>query len=162
VDELRERALSGALEEDLGWREVRAGEVIDVPPGTIHAIGGGLTLYEIQQPSDLTYRLFDYGRGRELHLEKSLQVAVRRPMDGAVAPRSVGVGRWELLRSPSFVVERLEVPAARAWSGGPAALTVVAGDLRVGGEPVRLGETVVVDGPVELGGAGDVLVGRSA
>ncbi|MFN7143673.1 MAG: type I phosphomannose isomerase catalytic subunit, partial [Myxococcota bacterium] len=73
-DELRERALSGAIEQDLAWLPVKAGDVIDVPPGTVHAIGGGVLFYEVQQPCDLTWRLYDWGRGRELHLDHALEV----------------------------------------------------------------------------------------
>ena len=51
-DDLRRLALSGEIEDHLAWFPVAAGDVIDVPPGTIHAIGGGVTLYEVQQPAD--------------------------------------------------------------------------------------------------------------
>src|SRR5262249_1702914 len=72
--ELRQAALNGTLENRPCWREVQPGDALFVPAGTIHAIGPGLTLCEIQQHSDITYRLFDYGRPRELHLEKALDV----------------------------------------------------------------------------------------
>ena len=55
--------------------EVKPGDAFFVPAGTVHAIGAGLALCEIQQHSDITYRLYDYGRPRELHLEKAMQVA---------------------------------------------------------------------------------------
>ncbi len=58
---------------------VRAGQTIYVPAGTVHALGPGLLLYEVQQRSDLTYRLYDFGRGRPLHLEKGLEVAHLQP-----------------------------------------------------------------------------------
>lgn len=74
-ERLRESALSGEIEELLNWVDVTAGDAFFVPAGTVHAIGGGLALCEIQQYSDITYRLYDYGRPRELHLDKALQVA---------------------------------------------------------------------------------------
>jgi mannose-6-phosphate isomerase len=74
-DRLRESALNGEIEELLQWVDVKAGDSFYVPAGTVHAIGGGLALCEIQQYSDITYRLYDYGRPRELHLEKAVQVA---------------------------------------------------------------------------------------
>jgi len=74
-EKLRESALSGEIEELLNWITVEAGDAFFVPAGTVHAIGGGLAICEIQQHSDITYRLYDYGRGRELHLDKALQVA---------------------------------------------------------------------------------------
>lgn len=79
-----------ALERALARVEVAAGTVILVPAGTVHAIGGGILLAEIQQPSDCTYRLFDYGSGRELHVDAALGAArvgarprVWRPGDAA-------------------------------------------------------------------------------
>jgi mannose-6-phosphate isomerase len=74
-DRLRQLALSGEIEQLLNWTDVQAGDAFFVPAGTVHAIGGGIALCEIQQHSDITYRLYDYGRPRELHLEKAVQVA---------------------------------------------------------------------------------------
>jgi mannose-6-phosphate isomerase len=74
-ERLRESAESGEIEHLLNWMDVTAGDAFYIPAGTVHAIGGGLALCEIQQHSDITYRLYDYGRPRELHLEKAIQVA---------------------------------------------------------------------------------------
>ena len=68
-ERLREAAQSGEIMELLNWVPARPGDTFFVPAGTIHAIGGGLALCEMQQHSDITYRLYDYGRPRELHLE---------------------------------------------------------------------------------------------
>lgn len=66
---------NSAVDELMNFYPVQKGDFITVPAGTIHAIGGGVTLLEIQQASGITYRLWDWGRqGRELHLEKGLQV----------------------------------------------------------------------------------------
>ena len=59
----------GSIEQLMEWRPVAAGDFVFVPSGTIHAIGAGISLLEFQQNSDVTYRLYDYGRPRELHLE---------------------------------------------------------------------------------------------
>ena len=70
------------LEDLLHEVPVSAGDVIFVPAGTVHAIGGGVMLYELQEYSDITYRMYDYGRltaagiPRELHIERSLDVAI--------------------------------------------------------------------------------------
>jgi mannose-6-phosphate isomerase len=72
---LRAAALDGTIERMLNWVDVKQGDAFFVPAGTVHAIGPGLALCEIQQHSDITYRLYDYGRPRELHLEKAIQVA---------------------------------------------------------------------------------------
>nr|MCU0256293.1 class I mannose-6-phosphate isomerase [Vicinamibacterales bacterium] len=74
VDEAREAARTGAIEGLLAWHPASAGDTFLVPAGTVHAIGAGLTLVEVQEPSDVTYRLYDYGRPRELHLEHGLTV----------------------------------------------------------------------------------------
>ena len=84
-ERLRETALSGEIEQLLNWTEVQAGDAFFVAAGTVHAIGGGLAICEIQQYSDITYRLYDYGRPRELHLDKAVQVA----FTGASDPKSV-------------------------------------------------------------------------
>lgn len=80
-DDLRLAIANGSLEQLIDWRPVRSGDWFHIAPGTVHAIGGGVTLIEIQQDSDTTYRLFDYGRPRELHLEQGLAVGKARPFD---------------------------------------------------------------------------------
>ena len=79
ADELRAAALDGSIEALIDWRPARAGDIWYNPAGTIHAIGPGLVVAEVQQAVDLTYRLYDYGRPRELHLDAGLAVALGRP-----------------------------------------------------------------------------------
>lgn len=74
-EELRDAALDGSIVDAIEWRPVRAGDFFYVPPGTIHAIGGGISLLEFQQNSDATYRLYDYGRPRPLHLDDGVAVS---------------------------------------------------------------------------------------
>jgi mannose-6-phosphate isomerase len=78
-DALRRAALDGSVEQLIAWRPVARGDFFLVPPGTIHAIGAGISLLELQQNSDVTYRLYDYGRGRDLHLDDAIAVARRDP-----------------------------------------------------------------------------------
>lgn len=78
-NELRSAALDGSIEELIDWRPVRAGDFFYVAAGTIHAIGGGISLLEFQQNSDATFRLYDYGRPRSLHLDDAAAVADRGP-----------------------------------------------------------------------------------
>lgn len=144
-EQLRERARSGAIADDLDWREVFPGQVYDVPPGTIHAIGGGLTLYEIQQPSDLTYRLYDYGRDRELHLDKAVEVAITTPAGAPLTPVPVGPGRTRLISGAAFVLERWALPALpHVTLDRPHALTVIDGEALIGDDAVAAGDTVVL------------------
>lgn len=75
ADELRSAALDGSILDLIAWRPVRRGDFFYVPAGTIHVIGGGISLLEFQQNSGVTYRLYDYGRPRELHLEDGVTVS---------------------------------------------------------------------------------------
>jgi len=77
--EIGAAARDGSIEERLAWHEARAGDVFFLPAGTVHAIGPGLALVEIQQTSDTTFRLYDYGRPRALHLDRALAVASGEP-----------------------------------------------------------------------------------
>lgn len=78
-DELREASLSGEIEQLMDWKPVKAGDWFYIPAGTVHAIGAGVTLVEMQQNADITYRLYDYGRPRELHLDRGVAVSDAKP-----------------------------------------------------------------------------------
>jgi len=84
VSEQRLRAAIGdeTVESLLNWVPAKPGDTFFAEAGTVHAIGAGIALCEIQQNSDVTYRLYDYGRGRDLHLEKGLAVASTGPYEG--------------------------------------------------------------------------------
>ncbi|MDW8053517.1 MAG: class I mannose-6-phosphate isomerase [Anaerolineae bacterium] len=107
-------AQSGALHEKLAAVSVHAGDVILNLPGTIHALGPGIVLYEIQQSSDLTYRLYDWGRpastGRALHLRQSADVSVLEPLTTHILrpiPLAQGENEGEqLVHTPYFTTER--------------------------------------------------------
>lgn len=75
TDELLNAARTGAIQQLIEWHPVEQGMLFHIPPGTVHAIGAGISLVEIQQNSDITYRLYDYGRPRELHLINGADVA---------------------------------------------------------------------------------------
>ena len=103
-ERLRELAESGEIERFLNWVEVHPGDTVFVPAGTIHAIGPGLALCEIQQYSDVTYRLYDYGRGRDLHLDRSIDVAVPAGYE-----KPVGVPEGYIAYCPYFAVRPFRV-----------------------------------------------------
>jgi mannose-6-phosphate isomerase len=83
-EELRGAALDGSIEQLMDWRPVSAGDFVFVPAGTVHAIGAGISLLEFQRNADVTYRLYDYGRPRALHLDDGLAVATAAPFAGPV------------------------------------------------------------------------------
>lgn len=78
-EELRTAALDGSIEDRMEWKPTRAGDFWALAPGMVHAIGAGVTLIEVQQNADITYRLYDYGRPRELHLDDGVAVSVAEP-----------------------------------------------------------------------------------
>jgi mannose-6-phosphate isomerase len=104
--EAMERAIhEGTLESKLNYVPVKAGDMVYVEAGTIHAIGPGMVVLETQQYSDTTYRLYDYGRPRELHLKDGLAVTKAQTKSGLVAPVERD-GFTRLISSPYFVVDR--------------------------------------------------------
>jgi mannose-6-phosphate isomerase len=93
-------------EQLLNWIEVRTGEMIYVDAGTVHAIGPGVILVETQQNSDTTYRLYDYGRPRELHVEQGLAAMKEVTNAGKVEPWVTHENRVVLIGSPCFLVAK--------------------------------------------------------
>lgn len=109
-ERLKAAAQTGEIEHLLNWKTVRAGDVIFTPAGTVHAIGAGLTICEIQENSDITYRLYDYGRPRELHLEHGARVSHLGPHREQPKPTPLNHWRDELVVSEYFRIERLSAP----------------------------------------------------
>ena len=103
---------SRTMETLLEHVPVSVGDMLFVDAGTVHAIGPGVVLLETQQTSDVTYRLYDYGRPRELHLEKGLQVIKPKTQAGKVAPRKMD-GFTRLIEQKYFVVDRFELGATK-------------------------------------------------
>lgn len=101
------------MEHLLNWMDVRQGEMIYVDAGTVHTIGPGPVIVETQQNSDTTYRLYDYGRPRDLHIEEALEAAKERTHAGKVVPaQSVtekGRTQLNLVTSPSFIVDKFRL-----------------------------------------------------
>jgi mannose-6-phosphate isomerase len=93
---------------------VKAGDVIYVPAGTVHAIGAGISLLEVQQNIDVTYRLYDYGRPRELHLDEGMKVAKPLPYPDEFATRAGESGNRALISVPAFTLLCVEGPCEEA------------------------------------------------
>ncbi|MBV9085783.1 MAG: class I mannose-6-phosphate isomerase [Acidobacteriaceae bacterium] len=115
-DEFESSIESGEIENLLDWRPVERGDVIFTPAGTVHAIGARLTICEIQQNSDITYRLYDYGRPRELHVEHGAAVSHLGPHDCTTARTEISEGREQLVTCDYFRIERLRPKSAFAFS----------------------------------------------
>ena len=120
-DEIAAAARDGTIEQLLTWHPARAGDLFYLPAGTVHAIGPGLALVEVQQASDTTFRLYDYGRPRELHLDRALAVASGTPY--AVAHRRSIADGPVLVDGPHFRLDRVEgAPDAATLAAYPGAL----------------------------------------
>jgi len=105
------------LEELLNWLPIAPGEMIYVDAGTVHAIGPGSVLVETQQNSDVTYRLYDYGRGRGLHLQAGLAAMKERTRAGNVRAETNGSGR--LICAPRFAVDKFALSQPAEFAPSP-------------------------------------------
>ena len=122
----------------LDWVPAHAGDTFFVPPGTVHALGEGLALVEIQQYSDVTYRLYDYGRDRPLHLEQSMDVAYGGPHPGKSAPDGTVIASCDY-----FTVEKFAWRDSFAYQPDSERfhlLIVIGGHGTIDGQPYRPGE----------------------
>lgn len=97
------------------WRLVRTGDVCFVPSGTIHAIGAGIVLAEIQQRSDATFRIFDYERHRELHVENAVAAAKAGPVEEQSPPVKLSEARTALITNRHFVLEKIKLQPGSRW-----------------------------------------------
>lgn len=137
------------IEAQLVRQVVTPGEAWLVPARTVHAIGAGVLLYEIQQPSHVTWRIYDWGRDREIHVEQALHVAIPDQLATRQCARASGDGWEDLIRSDYFTVQRVRVDADRptVLSAEPTSvrvLTVIAGELQIGETIVTRGQSAVL------------------
>lgn len=153
--EVRAAALDGSIMELLASHEVDSGDCVFVPAGTVHAIGGGLRLFELQQSSDATFRLYDYGRGRELHLDEALAVADLGPSELRSEPTPLPDG-LRLVSCSYFHVDEVTgdvtVDPGDYW----CALLVISGLAVSGSQHAPAGTTLLVPtaaGPTRVHGA---------
>ena len=119
----RERIENGTITEYLRHVPVKPGEVYFIPAGTLHAIGAGCLVAEVQENSNTTYRVYDYGRGRELHIEKALDVTALRPVEAVPLSSPSRINGWRAQHFPDcdyFYVTLWEPETAEpaAWRFG--------------------------------------------
>lgn len=153
AEALRTAALDGSIEALMDWKPVRAGSFYYIPAGTVHAIGGGVTLVEVQQNNDVTYRLYDYGRPRELHLEEAMAVSVATPY--ALPDRVVPMTAQERLVAGGdapFILDMVqgEAGTGQRIEGEMAWFIPLAGAGTIDGEPWRQGECWLIEGTASL------------
>jgi mannose-6-phosphate isomerase len=159
--ELRDAALDGSIVDRIDWRSAHTHDFVYNPAGTIHAIGGGLVIVEVQQNIDCTYRLYDYGRPRALHLDEGLAVADRKPV---ADPHDVRIDPAEsraLVNGPHFHVTHLAGPITdeiRLGDGDEMTFLPLSDGCRVARETLKLGEAVLLEGPAMI----DIAAGARA
>lgn len=160
---MRAAALDGSIEDLLAWHPVVAGDFFRIPPGTVHAIGAGIGLIEIQQNSDITYRLYDYGRPRELHLDAGMAVARGERYPDVLHCRVAASGCQALVDGPNFRVDRIdgapEVGVQTRYRGAVLVLPLD-GEAEVGCSVVRPGQCALAASLDDLAAAGRCLIAQ--
>ncbi len=154
---VRAAAVDGSIMGLLRWIPVVAGQTWFIPAGAVHAIGAGITLCEVQQNSDVTYRLFDYGRNRGLHLEESLRAA-----DLNYLPETIPRDRPRVVDCPYFQVDRVFLRGEEECAPVPGRERLVVaceGSGWIAGEPFRMGEVWKAPSgePLRMSGSGELL-----
>lgn len=158
--QLRAAIENGSIADLVHWRPVAKGDVIYIPAGTIHAIGAGIVLAEIQQRSDATFRLFDFGRQRELHEDNGVAVAHPWPLRALRDPIRLTSVRTALIASRHFVLERVELLAGSSWAllAEPETwILVLDGHGAIGLSAASIGQAIFVGGgrtSIEVGASG--------
>lgn len=145
---LRAAARDGTIVDQLEWAHVAVGDAFYSPAGTVHAIGAGLTLLEVQQHADATYRLYDYGSDRALDLDAA--VAVARPGLADRRRTTLAAGRELIAAGAKLQIERLRLAAGGfaldTAATGRVWLFAVSGTGRVDDVEVGPGNCIVIDG----------------
>lgn len=158
--ELRAAIRDGSIVDLVQWRPVAKGDVIFIPAGTIHALGAGIVLAEIQQHSDATFRLFDFGRGRELHEDNAVAVANVWPLRSTGSAIRFTSERTVLVASRYFVFEKLDLPAGSSWAllaERETWILVLDGRAAIGLAAVSVGQAIFASGDlasIEVGANG--------
>jgi mannose-6-phosphate isomerase len=153
AEAMRAAALDGSIEDLLVWHPVKAGDFFYIPANTVHAIGGGCSIIETQQNSDITYRLYDYGRPRELHLEESVRVAKGEPYNAANHKHVADDRSAALVAGPYFrldYVVGLPSEAVAALYSGQLLVVPRLGEAVIHGERVLPGECALAPSLAEV------------
>ena len=159
-DEFAKAVADGSVENLLSFKKVRPGDVYFIPSGTIHAIGAGVVIFEIQQNSTLTYRLYDYmrrdkdGNLRELHVDKAMKVSLLEPYKEAkfdTDDTSV-IGKCEYFETRKYQLNFTKM-CFNIEKDSYLSITCVKGEGTIEGEKITLGDTFFIPA-----GAGEITV----
>ena len=148
--QMRAASLDGAIERLMTWHPVSRGDFFYIPANTVHAIGAGISLIEVQQNSDITYRLYDYGRPRELHLDEGMMVAKGEAYPASLHYHLAEHGNARLVEGSYFRLDRVAGKpdmATRIHYGiGPLLVIPLKEEARIAGEMVAPGQCGLADG----------------
>ena len=147
--QLRSAIADGSIVDMVQWHPARAGDVVFVPAGTIHAIGAGIVLAEVQQQSDATFRLFDYGRQRALHIDNAVAAAVAGPAKRQPSPTQLDEARKAVVVDAHFVLEQVEFLPGSIWTVDvqkEAWLLAIGGSAQIGSVKIAPGEAIFLEG----------------
>ncbi len=149
---LHDAALSGEIERLMQWHPAEPDMLFHIPPGTIHAIGAGISLIEVQQNSDITYRLYDYGRPRILHLDDGIAVADAKPYPPGQRKKVDPARSAKLLETPHFNLVQIvdgDLSPLEEWSDSLLVIPVE-GSALVNGTNVTPGECLLAKNVINL------------
>ena len=157
-DEFAKAVADGTVEELLSFKEVQPGDVYFIPSGTIHAIGAGVVIFEIQQNSTLTYRLYDYmrrdkdGNLRELHVDKAMKVSFLEPYKEAIFDKDDEslIGKCEYFETRKYTLNFTKM-TFNVENDSYLSVTCVKGEGTIEGERIGLGDTFFIPA-----GAGEI------
>lgn len=154
-DELRAASLDGSIEDLMDWKPVKPGDFFYIPAGTVHAIGAGVTLVEVQQYVDITYRLYDYGRPRELHLDDGVAVSKPKPYSDSRSGKAEAGD--QLVDGPFFKLWLVEGEnqLAELPSDTDRWVVPLAGAVHVGTDLGAIGDCLFVPSGQAIEGAAD-------
>jgi len=150
---MRAAALDGSIEQLMDWHTVTRGDFFYIPAGTVHAIGAGVSLIEVQQNSDITYRLYDYGRPRELHLEEAVAVAHGKTYPAKLRQSVPDRGAMTLVDGPLFRLDQVAgAPDERTAARYAGAVLVIPreGAVMVDGQAIAPGGCALARGLFEV------------
>ena len=144
-EQLRAAIGDGSIADLVVWHAVSPNDVIFIPAGTIHAIGPGLVIAEIQQRSDSTFRMYDFGRKRELHVENAIAVADAGPTEASAEKFRLTDERMLLVANSHFVFERIDLEPNSTWcleAEQETWLLIVSGSARIGPFDAAIGDAI--------------------
>jgi len=164
ADRMRSAAIDGSIEDLMIWHDVAPGDFFYIPANTVHAIGAGLTVLEVQQNSDITYRLYDYGRPRELHLDEGIAISLGEPYDLSRWHGRINLkgGPTNMVDGPYFCMDqvsgKLNEDLIRRYSQRPVLVVVLSGEVSVGNSKLAPGNCAVLFDVGQLNPDGDATI----